>query len=84
MPLIVVLEDDAATRTLRPRCAGQRLKTIAKSIAANHAVAPAWATHASMGVTSKFGAVAIQTVCGDLEGEAKAGSVPGKYCMNAS
>ena len=78
MSLIVVLEDDAATRTLRLRCSGQRLKTIAKSIAANDAAAPAWATHVSMGATNNVGPVVMQTVCGDLGGEAKAGLVQAK------
>ena len=60
------------------RCSGQRLKAIAKSIAANHAVAPACATHAMMGATSNIDAVAMQTVCGELEAEAKAASVQAK------
>jgi len=69
MHLIVMLEDDAATRTLWHRCASQRLNAIAKSIGA---------THALKGATRNVGAVAMQTVCGELEAEAEAGSVPGK------
>jgi HPt (histidine-containing phosphotransfer) domain-containing protein len=56
--------------------ADQRLKAIEKSIAANDAVALAWATHALVGATSNVGAVAMQTVCSELEAEANAGSVP--------
>ena len=78
MSLIVMREDDAAARTLQRRCSDQRLKAIEKSIAANHAVALAWAIHAMMGATSNIDAVAMQTVCGKLEAEAKAASVQAK------
>ena len=60
------------------------MKAIAKSIAANDAVALAWATHTVMGATRNVVTVAMQAVCSELEAEAKAGSVPGKYSMNAS
>ena len=81
MPLIVMLEDDTATRTLVSLFvadANLRLKAIADSISANDAPALAWAAHALTGATSNVGAVAMQTVCSDLKGEAKADSVPAK------
>jgi signal transduction histidine kinase/DNA-binding response OmpR family regulator len=56
--------------------ANQRLKAIEESIGANDAVALAWAAHALIGATSNVGAVAMQTVCSELETEAKAGVVP--------
>ncbi len=56
--------------------ASQRLKAIERSIRADDAVALAWATHALIGATGNVGAVAMQTVCGELEAEAKAGGVP--------
>jgi signal transduction histidine kinase/DNA-binding response OmpR family regulator/HPt (histidine-containing phosphotransfer) domain-containing protein len=56
--------------------ASQRLQAIEHSIRADDAAALAWATHALMGATSNVGAVAMQTVCGELELEAKAGRVP--------
>ena len=79
MPLIVVMEDDAATRTLGRLFvadANLRLKAIADSIAANDAPALAWAAHALTGATSNIGALAMHTVCSELESEAKAGVVP--------
>ena len=56
--------------------ANLRLKAIADSIAANDAPALAWAAHALLGATSNVGAVAMHTVCSELESEAKAGVVP--------
>jgi signal transduction histidine kinase/DNA-binding response OmpR family regulator len=56
--------------------ASQRLKAIDQSIGADDAVALAWAAHALIGATSNVGAVAMQTVCIELELEAKKGRVP--------
>ncbi|WP_188708783.1 response regulator [Polaromonas eurypsychrophila] len=56
--------------------ASQRLKAIDQSIRADDPVALAWAAHALMGATSNVGAVAMQTVCVELELEAKKGRVP--------
>ena len=79
MPLIVVMEDGAVTRTLGRLFvadANLRLKAIADSIAANDAAALVWAAHALTGATSNVGALAMHTVCSELESEAKAGVVP--------
>lgn len=56
--------------------ARQRLKAIEDSVAANDAMALVWAAHALIGATSNVGAVAMQTVCSELEADAKAGVVP--------
>lgn len=56
--------------------ASQRLKAIDQSIRADDPVALAWATHALIGATSNVGAVAMQTVCIELELEAKKDRVP--------
>ncbi|MDP1955915.1 MAG: response regulator [Polaromonas sp.] len=74
-------DDDQLTMTreviaLFAADANQRLKAIEESIAAHDAVALAWAAHALIGATSNVGAVAMQTVCSELETEAKAGVVP--------
>lgn len=54
----------------------QRLKAIEEGIRANDAVALAWATHALIGATSNVGAVAMHSVCSQLERAAKRGVVP--------
>ncbi len=74
-------DDDQLTMTrevigLFAADANQRLKAIEESIAANDAVALAWAAHALIGATSNVGAVAMQTVCSELETQAKTGVVP--------
>lgn len=56
--------------------ASQRLKAIDQSIRADDPVALAWAAHGLIGATSNVGAVAMQTVCVELELEAKKGRVP--------
>ena len=56
--------------------ASQRLSAIDQSIRADDPAALAWAAHALIGATSNVGAVAMQSVCTELELEAKTGRVP--------
>lgn len=56
--------------------AAQRLKAIEEAMQANDPVALAWATHALIGSTGNVGAVAMHSVCNELERTAKTGIVP--------
>lgn len=56
--------------------AAQRLKAIEEGIRANDPVALAWAAHALIGSTGNVGAVAMHSVCSELERVAKTGAVP--------
>lgn len=56
--------------------ASARLQAIDRSIRADDPVALAWAAHALVGATSNVGAVAMHTVCSQLEADAKTGLVP--------
>jgi CheY-like chemotaxis protein/HPt (histidine-containing phosphotransfer) domain-containing protein len=74
-------DDDALTMTrevigLFVADASQRLRAVEESIRAGDAAALAWATHALIGATSNVGAVAMQTVCSELELVAKTGEIP--------
>jgi len=74
-------DDDALTMTrevigLFVADASQRLNAIEESIRAGDAAALAWATHALIGATSNVGAVAMQTVCSELDLVAKTGEIP--------
>lgn len=56
--------------------AALRLQAIEQSIRTDDALALAWAAHALVGATGNVGAVAMQTVCSELEVAAKTGQVP--------
>jgi signal transduction histidine kinase/DNA-binding response OmpR family regulator len=56
--------------------ASRRLEAIEHGILADDAAALAWAAHALVGAAGNVGAVAMQTVCGELELAAKTGRVP--------
>ncbi|HYW56279.1 MAG TPA: ATP-binding protein [Polaromonas sp.] len=56
--------------------ASQRLQAIERSIQGDDAIGLAWASHALIGATSNVGAVAMQTICSELETAAKTGAVP--------